>query len=196
MRESLWSAAPEPELKRRLREAESGGERPGGLRGVRGVQREDGSIGLRGLGRWDPGRRVSGGGPAYSAAQARPAGYQELGLGPTTTAGPSTTSPEWRPRQPGILPVRGARSWRSCPPRAGERRARRPAEARRRDRACSRGPRADGAGAWPAPLAAPPGPLVLRWPPGWPWLCPACPRGRQSRPTPGRATCRSVKFLP
>lgn len=78
MREALGFAAPEPEreLKRRLREAESAGERPGGLGRVDGVLRNDGSVGLGGLGRGDPGRRVSGGGPAYSAALARPAGAE------------------------------------------------------------------------------------------------------------------------
>lgn len=37
-----------------------------------GIRREDGSVDLRGLGWWDLGRRVSGGGPAYSAARPVP----------------------------------------------------------------------------------------------------------------------------
>lgn len=37
-----------------------------------GIRREDERVGLRGLGWWDPGRRVSGDGPAYSAARPVP----------------------------------------------------------------------------------------------------------------------------
>lgn len=123
-------------------------------------------------------------------------------LGPTVPARPSTSSPEWRRRRPGILLARGARPWGSCRTRAGERRgrrrgrrprARRSAEAQRRGRACSRGRRADCAGAWLAPLAAPRGPPVMRWPA----LAPlAGLAGRRSLASTRQGDLLSVKFFP
>lgn len=123
VREALGSAAPEPELelKRRLREAESAGERPGGWGWGDGVRREDGSVGLRGPGRGDPGRRVSGrpcllGGPGPARGS--------RGAGP----GPHSQSRALR-HLPGVAATAaqnpagaGREVRRSCPTLAGERR--------------------------------------------------------------------------
>lgn len=164
-----------------------------------GVRREDVRVGLRCPGRWDPGRRVSGGGSARSAAQARPAGAEGPPR-PHSLCRARPACPEWR--RPGILPVRGARPWRSCRTGADERRGRRrgrwwraprPAEAQRRGRACWRRPaRRLRGGVACAPDGAA-GPAFDEVAAGGSRACGVAGAPLQ---TAGRATCWSVNWSP
>lgn len=141
---------PELELKRRLRGAESGGERRGeGAGGTGSATGQKGRLprpdapGPRQAGVWRLLCSLGGPRPGPPEPRGRP--------GPTVSAGPS------RPALSGGHPefcrrgARGARPWRSCRTGADERRGRprgrgrrwrapRPAEAQRRGRACWRRP--------------------------------------------------------
>lgn len=131
MREALGSAAPEPELelKRRLREAESAGERRGGWAWVDGVLREDGRVGLRGRRRGGPrqagvGRRpclVGGPGPARGSRGAGPGPHSHSPaprhlprVAATADGGPEPR--RRRARGPAFL---SNSSWREAGPAAG-----------------------------------------------------------------------------
>lgn len=138
-----------------------------------GVRREDVRVGLRCPGRWDPGRRVSGGGSARSAAQARPGPPEPRGRpGPTVSAGPARPAlsggdPEFcrcGARGPGVRVELGLTRGGAGGGGGGGG----PRGLRKRSVGAAPaggGQRADCAGAWPAPLTAPRGRPLMRWRP-------------------------------